>query len=560
MMTSDLKIFCENSNTYIPFKGGETLLDILPRVSANIEFTPVCALVNNKIEGLRFPLYGPKKVKFLPIHSAPGRRVYVRSLCMMLYRAVKLINDKYVLRIEHSISNGYFCTLYIDNKKQPPTEDLLLQLKDLMHELRLADKSFEPHEIPTAEAIERFKEENLMAKVKLFETRHDLYAQIYTFDGITDSYYGPLVPSSGYCDKFDLQLYEDGFLLLGPDPKDYSQVQKPLVQHKMFGAFTEHLEFNKIIGIRNIGELNEAINLGHSSELINVAEALHAKKIANIASDILDKYNKQGVRIVLVAGPSSSGKTTTAQRLAIYLLTNLLRPVTISLDNYFVNRDNTPLDEHGEKDYEHIDALDLQLFNKHLKYLLNGETIELPYYNFEKGKREYRGEKIQLGENGILLIEGIHGLNPRLTSQIPDNQKYRLYVSALTTLSIDDHNWIPTTDNRLLRRIIRDYKYRGTSARETIHRWPSVRRGEEKWIFPFQENADAMFNSSLLFELAVMKEYGETILKNVPADCLEYAEAYRLRKFLGYFESITEEILPPTSLLREFLGGSSLKY
>lgn len=560
MNCQELKIFCVNNNKSYNFKGGETLLDILNRVGTEIDFKPICALVNNKVEGLQFPLYVPKTINFIPLDSAAGNRVYIRSLCMLLFKSIKEKYPNLTLRIEHSISKGYYCRLFQEENLFEITERFISEISVSMREDVKKNIDFVPHDILKDEAIEIFKKENLNAKVKLFKTQSELYVSVYSLSDIYDSYYGPLVPSTGYLDIFKIEKYQEGFLLLGPDPKNYFVAQTSVVQKKMFQAFTEYLSFNKIIGVRNIGELNMAVRKGKSSDLINVAEALHAKKISSIAQDIAERYRMGGARIVLVAGPSSSGKTTTAQRLAIYLITNLLKPVTISLDNYFVNRDRTPLDEYGEKDYEHIEALDLKTFNEHLNALLNGEEVEMPYYNFELGKRTYRGDRIKLGDNGIILIEGIHGLNPRLTQEIDEKMKYRLYVSALTTLSIDDHNWIPTTDNRLLRRIIRDYKYRGTSARETIQRWPSVRRGEEKWIFPFQENADMTFNSSLLFELAVMKEYGETILKQVPNDCIEYAEAYRLRKFLSYFDSIPDNLIPPTSLLREFLGGSSLNY
>lgn len=560
MNNNELKIYCVNNNKSYKFNGGETLLDIFERIKVDFDFRPICALVNNKLEGLQFPLYVPKTVKFLPLSDAAAMKVYIRSLCMLLFKAVKENYPELTLRIEHSISKGYYCRLFKDEDVFEPDDTLIDSVLTKMRTDVSGNIEFVPYDILKTEAIEIFRKENLKAKVKLFETQSELYATIYSLNGIFDSYYGALVPSTGYLKTFNIEKYQEGFLLLGPDPKDHSVSQSPIVQKKMFRAFTEHLTFNKIIGVRNIGELNRAIRKGKSSDLINVAEALHSKKISSIASDIAERYKKGGARIVLVAGPSSSGKTTTAQRLAIYLITNFLRPVTISLDNYFVNREHTPLDEYGEKDYEHINALDLSTFNDHLNLLLRGEEIEMPYYNFELGKRIYRGDKIQLGKDGIILIEGIHGLNPLLTDKIEEKMKYRLYVSALTTLSIDDHNWIPTTDNRLLRRIIRDYKYRGTSAKETIQRWPSVRRGEEKWIFPFQENADMTFNSSLLFELAVMKEYGETILKQVPNDCVEYAEAYRLRTFLSYFDSIPDNLIPPTSLLREFLGGSSLNY
>jgi uridine kinase len=359
---------------------------------------------------------------------------------------------------------------------------------------------------------------------------------------------------------FNLVPYKEGFLLMAFDHKNPTQAATPFMQEKMYQAYVDYLHFNSVIGVANVGELNKAVDEQHSADLINVAEALHDKKIADIADEITRRYHNGGARIVLIAGPSSSGKTTTTKRLGIYLMANLLKPKMISLDNYFVNRADTPRDESGDYDYESLYALDLRQFNDDLTALLRGDEVELPTYNFELGCRQYKGDRLQLEDNSILLIEGIHGLNPELTSAIPEVMKYRVYVSALTTLNIDDHNWIPTTDNRLLRRIIRDYKYRGTSARENIRRWPSVRRGEERWIFPYQENADSTFNSSLLFELGVMKEYGESILRDVPNDAPEYAEAHRLRRFLSYFKRIGERGVPPTSLLREFLGGSSFHY
>lgn len=557
---AQIEIYCRNLNRTFSVEGGTTLLEIAVDLEKELGFKPLCAHVNNKLEGLRFALYNPKQVSFLGMNDAAGMRVCIRSLCMLLFKAIKTLRPELTLRIEHSIAKGYYCRLFHGDTVFSVTQPLLDAISHMMQVDIGANLSFIPNEIPRQEAIEIFRSENLKAKVTLFNTRHELYTNVYSLDNIVDSYYGPLLPSTGYITAFGLALFKEGFLLLGPDPVNPECPMQPIVSEKMFEAFTEHLTFNKIIGVRNIGQLNDTILAGHSSQLINVAEALHAKKISAIANEITRRHEQGGAKIVLLAGPSSSGKTTTTHRLAIYLLTNLLSPVMISLDNYFVNRDDTPLDENGEKDYEHINALDLKLFNDHLQQLLEGHEIEMPYYNFELGRREYRGDRIKLRENDVLLIEGIHGLNPVLTAGIAPELKFRIYVSALTTLSIDDHNWIPTSDNRLLRRIIRDYKYRGTSAIETIKRWPSVKRGEEKWIFPYQENADAMFNSSLLFELAVMKDFAEKILKDVPNDCVEYAEAYRLRKFLNYFESITPELVPPTSLLREFLGGSSINY
>ncbi|MDE5838903.1 MAG: nucleoside kinase, partial [Paramuribaculum sp.] len=386
------------------------------------------------------------------------------------------------------------------------------------------------------------------------------YTTYYRLGDICDSYYGQLVPATSYLKVFDLTPYKDGFLLLPFSKNDIDKPAKPTKQEKMFRAFTEYLEFNHIVGINNVGELNKAVDEDRSAMVINVSEAMHNKKIATISDEITARYKEGGAKVVLIAGPSSSGKTTFTKRLAIQLMTNLIEPQLISLDDYFVDRHHTPKDEDGEYDYESLYALNLELFNSHLNALLDGEEVELPYYNFATGTSEFRGNRIRLKPNSILLIEGIHGLNPELTKAVEQKMKYLVYVSALTTISIDDHNWIPTTDNRLLRRIIRDHKYRGASAADTIRRWPSVRRGEEKWIFPYQENADSTFNSSLLFELGVLKNEGEEVLRQVPKDVPEFGEASRLRKFLSYFASVSEKYVPSTSLLREFLGGSSFNY
>lgn len=555
-MTDKIKIFIDNIGRSIEVEGGETLLDILARTGGEIPFRPVCARVNNKTEDLRFAIFAPKKVEFLPIWSASGERVYVRSLCMMLYRAAAALCPGAALTFEHSISNGYYCLL----RGVELSDTLVSALEAEMRRLAALDLPVERHEELTADTIPLFRAQGLDAKALLLETTHTLYTTYYTLDGIADSYYGPLAPSTGILSTFSLLPYKDGLLLLPFDRADHSRPRTPVAQEKMYHAFTEHLAFNRVIGVKNVGELNRAVEQGHTADLINVAEALHAKKIASIADDIAERFRRGGARIVLIAGPSSSGKTTTTKRLATFLMTDLLRPQMISLDDYFVDRTRTPLDEEGDYDYESIHALDLKQFNADLNALLRGEEVELPSYNFETGTRTYKGNRLHLDDNTVLLIEGIHGLNPELTEGVDDRMKYRVYVSALTTLAIDDHNWVPTTDNRLLRRIIRDHKYRGTSAVETLRRWPSVRRGEEKWIFPYQENADAMFNSSLIFELGVMKDYGEEILRNVHHDIPEYAEAYRLLKFLGYFSPIGEKLIPPTSLLREFLGGSSFHY
>lgn len=556
-MSDQLKVYCKNIEEYIPFKGGDTLMDIYNTIADRIPERPICAHVNNKTEDLQFPLFAPKQVEFLTRQSPSGHRVYVRSLCMMLYKSVVDLFPGVRLIIEHSISRGYYCRLTGDITVN---EDVVTRLKARMTELVKRDIKFERKERLTSDVIKIFEKQGLDDKVKLLRSIHELYTVYYRLDNVCDSYYGNLAPSTGMLNIFDLQLYKEGFLLLGADSSNPSMAASPIVQEKMYHAFTDYLAFNRVIGVDNVGELNEAVASKESAMLINVAEALHDKKIGRISDDISRRYAEGGARIVLIAGPSSSGKTTFTKRLAIQLMTNLLEPKMISLDDYFVNREVTPRDIDGDYDYESLYALDLETFNRDLNALIASEEVNLPTYNFELGHRVYKGKKLKLNSNSVLLIEGIHGLNPELTAHIDAKMKYLIYVSALTTLSIDDHNWMPTTDNRLLRRIIRDYKYRGVSATDTIKRWPSVRRGEEKWIFPFQENADAMFNSSLIFELGVMKEFADDILNGVPRDIREYAEAYRLRKLLSYFTPITDRLIPSTSLLREFLGGSSFHY
>jgi uridine kinase len=549
-----ITVYCINLKRHISVEGGTTLLKLVETLGDELGFDPICARVNNKSEGLEYAIYGPKDIEFLTKETDTGYRVYVRSLCMMLYYAVHTLYPNARLRIEHSVSRGYFCRITGADKV---SAEVIL---DGMNWLVSANLPFERCEGRTSEVIQLFEEQGLDDKVKLLRTTDALYSVYYTLNNLADSYYGCLAPSTGHINVFDLTPYGDGFLLRAFDQKNPSQTPQIIKQDKMYHAFTDYVLFNKIVGICNVGELNAAIDKDHTSDLINVAEALHTKRIAHISDVIAERYREGGARVVLIAGPSSSGKTTTTKRLATQLMTNLLKPVMISLDNYFVNRDQTPRDEDGDYDYESIYALDLKQFNADLNDILAGKEVALPTYSFELGKRIYKGNTVHLDKNSILLIEGIHGLNPELTSGIPENMKFRVYVSALTTLSIDDHNWVPTTDNRLLRRIIRDFKYRGTSAVETIRRWPSVRRGEEKWIFPFQENADATFNSSLLFELGVMRDYADEILRRVPSNTAEYTTAYRLRKFLSYFRPIPSKAVPPTSLLREFLGGSSFHY
>lgn len=561
-MSKTFKIYCKNISEYIEVEGGDTLFDIYSRISDKIAISPICARVNNRTEPLTFAVFMPKQIEFVDASTASGNRVYIRSLCMILYKSIADVLPNVRLRIEHSISKGQYCRLFRDKEKQPMQIDtqLIEKIHNRMKEIVAADMPFIRKEKLTADVIEIFRKQGLNDKVQLLETNHELYTVYYTLDGLADSYYGALAPSTSYVSVFDLQVYKEGMLLLARDKENTTLPASPISQEKMYEAFTNYLRFNEVIQTSNVGELNKAVRENNTSMLINIAEAMHNKLIGHISDEISRRRADGDARIVLIAGPSSSGKTTSTKRLAVQLSTNLMVPKMISLDDYFINRENTPRDETGDYDYESLYALDLELLNNDLKKLLRGEQINLPTYSFELGCRVEKERPLKLEENEVLLIEGIHGLNPELTRYIPENEKFKLYVSALTTLSIDDHNWIPTTDNRLLRRIVRDFKYRHTSALDTIRRWPSVRRGEEKWIFPYQENADAMFNSSLIFELGVMREYALPVLKQVPHDVPEYAEAYRLIRFLNYFENIPAEQVPSTSLLREFLGGSSFKY
>lgn len=557
-MSSTLKIYCKNIGEYVEFQGGQTLMEIYNTLADRIPQRPICAHVNNKTEDLSYPLFAPKQVEFLTAMSPSGHRVYIRSLCMMLYRAVVALYPGARLIIEHSIGRGYYCR--ITGSDVAMSQQVVDSLRDYMHSLVRRALPFERKERLTSDVIKIFEEQGLDDKVKLLQSLHDLYTVYYRLDGVCDSYYGNLAPSTDMCPVFDLRLFKEGFLLMGMAKDDPTAAESPIMQEKMYHAFTDYLAFNRVIGVANVGELNLAIAHKEAPMLINVAEALHDKKIGRISDEIQSRYNEGGARVVLIAGPSSSGKTTFTKRLAIQLMTNLLEPKMISLDDYFVNREDTPREPDGDYDYESLYALDLHQFNADLNALLAGEEVQLPTYNFELGRRVYKGKTLKLTNRSVLLIEGIHGLNPELTKEIDARMKFMIYVSALTTLSIDDHNWVPTSDNRLLRRMVRDSRYRGVSATETIRRWPSVRRGEDKWIYPYQENADAMFNSSLIFELSVIKEYAEELLRGVPRDIPEYAEAYRLRTLLGYFTPITDKTIPSTSLLREFLGGSSFRY
>ena len=556
-----IPVYCINTQSYLYVKGGATLQEIAESVGNKIDFKPICARVNNKAEDLGYCIYSPKQIEFVSPACDLGSRVYIRSLCMMLYKAVAINLPGCLLKIEHSICRGYFCRLSdSEGNIQEITEETIDTLKSSVKNLHKLDIPFRRRINNTREVKELFSMEGLKDKVLLLDTEKELYTSYYTLQDTADSYYGPLAFSTGSIGVFDLHIYHDGFLLMGPSSSDPTQPQKPVKQEKLYNAFTDYLKFNRIIQVSNVGELNKTVIHHKTASLINVAEAVHDKFLGRISDEIARRNREGSARIVMLAGPSSSGKTTTTKRLAIQLMTNLMVPKMISLDDYFVNRDDTPRDEDGDYDFEHLHALDLDRLNSDLSRLLKGETINLPSYSFEHGRRIEKERPLRLNPEDVLLIEGIHGLNPELTRSLQSDDIYKIYVSALTTLSIDDHNWISTTDNRLLRRIVRDYKYRHISAVDTIRRWPSVRRGEEKWIFPYQENADALFNSSLIFELGVMRQYAIPLLQEVPHDMVEYAEAYRLIKFLNYFLPIPADQIPTTSLLREFLGGSSFHY
>ena len=555
-MSETITIYCKNNNTYKDVPIGSSLLDIYTALGAPLRYRPMNAQVNNKTESLNFRCWQPKDIEFIDYTQLSGLRTYVRSLCHIFSKAVYDIWPTATLNLEHPVAKGYYCVIH--NGKNIDLETIE-RIKKRMWELIDADLPFLHKSVRTVDAAVLFRERGMNDKARLIETAGLPYTSYYELEGYINFFYGCLTPSTGYIQLFDLEPYMDGVLLRIPKQTDPMELQPVIKQDKMFEAYKEHLTLQRTVGLDNVGDLNLAIEKGRSQDIILVSEAMQEKQVAKIAEKIADGY-KEGIRIVLISGPSSSGKTTFCKRLQVQLTTNLLHPVGISLDDYFLNREDTPKDEHGEYDFESLYALDLPYFNKDLKKLLSGEEIDLPTFNFETGQRVFKGKKLKLRENSILVIEGIHALNPELTEFIDDKYKYRVYVSVLTSISLDNHNWIPTTDNRLLRRIIRDYRFRGYSAEDTINRWPSVRRGEDKWIFPYQENADAMFNSAMLYELAALRKFAEPILAQVPESSKANAEAYRLLRFLRYFNYIPTEELPGTSLLREFLGGGSFKY
>lgn len=553
-MEQMVQIRCKNNKKILNVSIGSTLSDIFSFSGLTMEYGPISARVNNKIEGMHYRVYNCKDVEFLSLRHPSALRAYTRSLFFVLCKAVHDLYGTGHVVINVPVSNGYHCDLHIGHQV---TDADVAAIRKRMQEIVAAAIPIHRHQTTTEDAIRMFREMGTVSKVKLLEGLGSLYTTYYEIDGYVDYYYGSMLTNTEQLTLFGVEPYFGGILLRVPSPQDPSRLGELVRQDKMFDIFMEHHHWQDILGISTIGDLNKAVEEGKSNGLIQLSEALQEKKIAQIADEIAKRKN---VKMVLIAGPSSSGKTTTCKRLSVQLAVNGIHTIGISLDDYFVNRDQTPRDETGDYDYEHLHALNIPLLNEQMNALFRGEEVELPRYNFQMGRSEKSGHRLRLQGNEVLVLEGIHALNPELTASIPNDQIFRVYASALTTILLDTHNYIPTTDNRLLRRIVRDYKYRGVSACDTIRRWPSVRRGENRWIFPYQENADAMFNSAMLFELAVLKNQALPLLEQVPENCEEYAEAYRLMKFLRYIHTIKEDQIPPTSLLREFLGGSSFEY
>ncbi|MBQ3622894.1 MAG: nucleoside kinase [Bacteroidaceae bacterium] len=546
-----VRIFCKNNGESKQFKSGVSLKEIYEGFNLEMPYDIVAARVNNEVMGLTFRIYRNKDVEFLDITSQDGIRVYVHSLTFVMMKAMHELFPDRVIRLENPISNGYYCRMETEL-----TEKEVDDVREAMHNIIKRDIHFRRIECHTAEAIEIFSKIGRTDKVRLLETYDSLYASYYVLEDYIDYYYGGLLPSTGYIKLFEIEKFGEGILLRIPDREHPMSLEDKVPQEKLQERFTERLRWHQIMGVETIGDFNKAIINGYGIDLVNVSEALQEKRIAYIA----DEIHKRGSRVVLIAGPSSSGKTTTSKRLSVHLMACGLKPYAISLDDYFLNRTDTPRKENGDYDFESIYSIDLPYFNESLNRILAGDEVELPRYNFQTGEREFTGKTLKLTPQMVLVIEGTHGLNPMLTAQIPEEEKFRVYVSALTSIKLDYHNYIATSDNRLLRRMLRDYKYRGYSAIETIRRWPDVREGEEKWIFPYQENADVMFNSALLYELAVLRPHVEPLLRRVPQNIEEYAVARRLLKVLEYIVPLQDKELPPTSLIREFLGGSSFTY
>ena len=558
-----LQIRCKNNNVTKSFPEGCSLLDVYQEFQDDIKlpYPVVSAKVNNASQGLKFRLYQNRDVEFLDAREGSGHRVYVRSLSFVLYKATQDVFPGSKLFIEHSLCRGYYCNFKKKNAEPLTDEDVTL-ISQRMEEIINLDMPFRRTEATTEEAIRVFAERGFSDKVKLLETSGQIYSDYYTLGDTVDYYYGPLVPSAGYLKVWGLERYEQGLLLRVPDWNNPNQLAEKVDQPKTFEMFAEKTKWDIIMRLSNAGDVNKAIMRGYASELIQVSEALQEKKIVQIAEDIESRFHREQdpVRIVLITGPSSSGKTTFCKRLSVQLLACGLRPVSFSTDDYFVNRVDTPKLPNGDYDFDNIETVEYSLLEDHLLRLMQGERVEIPEYNFVTGKREWNGKKLKLGSDTVLIIEGIHALNPLLTKKIPDSLKYKIYISALTSISLDDHNWIPVRDNRLLRRIIRDYNKGAFTAQQTIAQWKNVMEAENQWIFPYQESADVMFNSALNIEFAVLRTHAEIILSSVPKNCPEYSEAHRLLKFIHFFLPVSDKEIPPTSIMREFVGGSSFKY
>ena len=558
-----LQVRCKNINLTKSFPEGCSLLDVYKGFADDLKmsYPVVSAKVNNASQGLKYRLFHNRDVEFIDARDGSGQRVYVRSLCFVLYKAVSDIFPASKLFIEHPLARGYYCN-FKKRHGEALTDEDVMRICKRMQEIVDADMPFRRTESTTEEAIRIFRDRGFIDKVKLLETSGRVYTDYYTLGETIDYYYGPLVPSAGYLRVWGLERYQDGLLLRVPDGKNPLQLAEKVEQPRTFEVFAEKVRWDIIMRLSNAGDVNKAILSGHGSELIQVSEALQEKKIVKIAEEIDARFHRETnpIRLVLITGPSSSGKSTFCKRLSVQLLACGLRPLSFSTDDYFVNRVDTPKLPNGQYDFDNIETVDYRLLGDHLSRLMNGETVEVPEYNFVTGKREYNGKKLRLSPDSVLIIEGIHALNPLLTKGVDDGMKYRIYISALTSISLDDHNFIPTQDNRLLRRIIRDYNKGAFTARETISQWKSVCEAEDQWIFPFQETADVMFNSALNIEFAVLRTHAELILSSVPKNCPEYAEAHRLLKFIHYFVPISDKEIPPTSIMREFVGGSSFTY
>jgi uridine kinase len=558
-----LQVRCKNNGITKSFPEGCSLVEVYQALAAELQmpYPVVSAKVNNTSQGLKFRLYHNRDVEFLDACSGSGHRVYVRSLCFVLYKAVSDVFPGSKLFIEHPLARGYYCN-FKKRTGEPLSDDDIARICQRMQEVIDADMPFRRVEATTEEAVRVFRDRGFSDKVKLLETSGQVYTDYYMLGDTVDYYYGPLVPSAGYLKVWGLERYQDGLLLRVPDKHNPLVLAERVEQPRTFEVFAEKVRWDIIMHLSNAGDVNKAILNGYASELIQVSEALQEKKIVKIAEEIEARFHREQnpIRLVLITGPSSSGKSTFCKRLSVQLLACGLRPLSFSTDDYFVNRVDTPKLPNGQYDFDNIETVDYTLLGNHLSRLMEGETVEVPEYNFVTGKREFNGKKLRLSGDSVLIIEGIHALNPLLTNEVPEELKYKIYISALTSISLDDHNWIPTQDNRLLRRIIRDYNKGAFSARETISQWKSVCEAEDQWIFPFQETADVMFNSALNIEFAVLRTHAEVILASVPKNCPEYAEAHRLLRFLHYFIPISDKEIPPTSIMREFVGGSSFKY